>query len=176
MWDQDLRIQELGAQAIGSQEKKLKPAFTSGSGQKRTQGKSLWNLEGMKYFHRAETKWRQIYDSKKDMRVLYNGWERWITTTGSDIKIGDGSNKTFKTVMGMWREDSSHYSKMGEEQDDEESWGFEGGYSSDRGLSRHSLDWQNGKLKENMSAESEGEEEGEGVVYTSVPQQIMYSP
>jgi hypothetical protein len=28
--------------------------FTSGSGQKRTQGKSLWNLDGMKYFHRAE--------------------------------------------------------------------------------------------------------------------------
>ncbi len=48
MWDQDLRMQELGAQAIGSQEKKLKLLFTSGSGQKRTQGKSLWNLEGMK--------------------------------------------------------------------------------------------------------------------------------
>jgi hypothetical protein len=27
--------------------------FTSGSGQKRTQGKSLWNLDGMKYFPRA---------------------------------------------------------------------------------------------------------------------------
>ncbi len=70
MWDQDLRMQELGAQAIGSQEKKLKPLFTIGSGQKRTQGKSLWNLEGMKYFHRAETTWRQVYDSKKDVRVL----------------------------------------------------------------------------------------------------------
>jgi hypothetical protein len=64
--------------------------------------------------------------------------------------------------MGMWREDSSHNSKMGEEQDDEESWGFEGGYSSDRGRSRHSLDWQSGKLRENLSAESEGEDEGEG--------------
>ncbi len=122
MWDQDLRMQELGAQAIGSQEKKLKPLFTSGSGQKRTQGKSLWNLEGMKHFHRAETKWRQIYDNKKDMRVLYNGLgERWITTMGSDIKIGDGSKQTFETVMGTWREDSSRNSKMGEEQDDEES-------------------------------------------------------
>ncbi len=58
MWDQDLRMQELGAQAIGSQEKILKPLLTNESGQKRTQGKSLWNLEGMKYFHRAETKWR----------------------------------------------------------------------------------------------------------------------
>ncbi len=82
-------MQELGPQAMGNPEKKLKPLFTSGSGQKRTQGKSLWNLDGMKYFQRAEQKWKQVYDSKKDMRVLYNGWERWITTTGADIKIGD---------------------------------------------------------------------------------------
>ncbi len=51
VWDQDLRMQELGTQAIGSQEKKLKLLFTSGSGQKRTQGKILWNLEGMTHFH-----------------------------------------------------------------------------------------------------------------------------
>ncbi len=69
-------MQVMGAQAMGNPETKLKPLFTSGSGQKRTQGKSIWNLDGMKYFHRAETKWRQIYDSKEDMRVLYNGWER----------------------------------------------------------------------------------------------------
>jgi hypothetical protein len=75
MWDQDLRMQVMGAQALENPEKKLKPLFTSGSGQKRTQGKSLWNLDGMKYFHRAETKWRQVNDSKEDMRVLYNGWE-----------------------------------------------------------------------------------------------------
>jgi hypothetical protein len=73
------------------------------------------------------------------MRVLYNGWERWITTTGSDIKIEHGSKKAFKTVMGTWCEDSSCNSKIGEEQNDEESWGFEGGYSSDRKRSRHSL-------------------------------------
>ncbi len=39
--DKDLQMQELGAQAMGNQEKKLKSLFTSGSGQKRTQGKSL---------------------------------------------------------------------------------------------------------------------------------------
>ncbi len=50
MWNQDLRMQELGAQAIGSQEKKLNPLFTSGSGQKRTQGKSLCNLEAIEIF------------------------------------------------------------------------------------------------------------------------------
>jgi hypothetical protein len=95
--------------------------FASGSGQKTTQGKSLWNLDAMKYFHRAETKWRQDYDSKKDMRVLYNEWERWITMAGSEIKIGDGSKKTFQTVMGTWQEDSSQTLKMGEKQDDEET-------------------------------------------------------
>ncbi len=96
------------------------------------------------------------------MRVLYNGWERLITTTGLDIKIGDGLKKTFKTVMGTWREDSSQTLKMGEKQDDEETWGLEGGYSSNKGCSRHSLDYHSGKLRENSSAESEGEEEEEG--------------
>jgi hypothetical protein len=47
MWDQDIQMQELGAEAMRNPEKKLKVLFTSGSGQKRTQGKSLWNLEGM---------------------------------------------------------------------------------------------------------------------------------
>jgi hypothetical protein len=54
IWDQDIRIQELGEEAKENPEKTLKPLFTSGNGQKRTQGKSLWNLNGMKYFHRAE--------------------------------------------------------------------------------------------------------------------------
>ncbi len=47
-------MQELGEEAMENPEKKLKPLFTSGSGQKRTQGKSLWNLDGMKYFRQAE--------------------------------------------------------------------------------------------------------------------------
>ncbi len=51
---------------------------------------------------------------------------------------------------------------MGEKQDDEETWGLEGGYSSDRGLSRHSLDYHSGKLRENSSDESEGEQKDKG--------------
>jgi hypothetical protein len=47
-------VQELGAEGMENPEKKLKSLFTSGSDQKRTQGKSLWNLEGMKYIHQAE--------------------------------------------------------------------------------------------------------------------------
>jgi hypothetical protein len=37
MWDQDLQIGELWAQAMENQEKKLKSLFTSGSGQRKTQ-------------------------------------------------------------------------------------------------------------------------------------------
>jgi hypothetical protein len=70
--------------------------------------------------------------------------------------------KTYQTVMGSWCEDSSQTLKMGEKQDDEETWGLEGGYSSDMGLSRHSLDCHSGKLGENSSDESEGEQEEEG--------------
>jgi hypothetical protein len=78
-------------------------------------------------------------------------------------KIGDGSKKTFQTVMRSWREDISQTSKMGEKQDDEETWGFEGGYLSDRGISRQSIDFHKGKLGENSSDESEGEQDKEGV-------------
>jgi hypothetical protein len=132
-------MQRMGAQAMGNLEKNLRPLFTSGLDHKRAQGKSLWNLHGMKYFHRAGKKCRQVYDSKKDMTVLYNGLERWITTTGSDIKIEDGSKKTNKTVMGTWHVDTLQTLKVGETQDDEETWGLEGEYSSDRGHSTHSL-------------------------------------
>jgi hypothetical protein len=36
MLDQDIQMQELGAEVMGNPEKKLKPLFTSGSSQKRT--------------------------------------------------------------------------------------------------------------------------------------------
>ncbi len=117
---------------------------------------------GYEIFPSSGKKWWQVNDNKKDRRVLHNGWERWITTTGSDIKIGDGSKKKFRTVMGSWHEDFSQTLKMGEKQDDEETWGLEGGYSSDRGLSRHNLDFHSGKLGEKLSDESEGEQEEEG--------------
>jgi hypothetical protein len=114
---------------------------------------------GYEIFSSSKKKWKQVYDYKKDMRVLYNWWERWTTTMGADIKIGDGLKKTFQTVMGSWCEDISQTLKMGEKQDDEERWGLEGGYSSDRGLSRHSLDFHSGELGEKLSDRCEGEQE-----------------
>jgi hypothetical protein len=71
--------------------------------------------------------------------------------------------------MATWCEDTPLNSKKGESNDDEESCGFEGGYLSDRRRSKHSLDWQNGKLREktlrcgkNSNFESEEEKEEDG--------------
>jgi hypothetical protein len=50
---------------------------------------------GYEIFSSSGKIWKEVYDNKKDMRVLYNGWEGGITTMGADMKIGDGSKKTF---------------------------------------------------------------------------------
>ncbi len=63
--------------------------------------------------------------------------------------------------MGSWGEDISQTLKMGEKQDDEERWGLDSGYSLDRGVSRHSIDFHKGNLRENSLDDSEGEQEEE---------------
>ncbi len=54
-----------------------------------------------------------------------------------------------KQLWGTRCVDSSQTLKMGNKQDDEETWGLQGGCSSDRGRSRHKLDYHSGKLGEN---------------------------
>jgi hypothetical protein len=58
-------MRELGEEAKENPERKFKPLFRSGSGQKRTQGKSLWNLEGIKYFHQVETNGRRFMITRR---------------------------------------------------------------------------------------------------------------
>ncbi len=76
IWDQDIRMKELGDKAMGKQEKKMRPLFTQGYGQRRTKGESLWNKEGMRFFSSAEEKWKEIYNNQESMSVLYNKWEK----------------------------------------------------------------------------------------------------
>ncbi len=54
VWDQNIRMKELGAAVHGEQEVKVRPLFTERTGKKKEQGKGLWSDEGMKYFKRAE--------------------------------------------------------------------------------------------------------------------------
>jgi hypothetical protein len=73
-------------------------------------------------------------------------------------------------VMATWCEDAPRDLKKEESIYDEESLGFEGGYSSNRGHSRHSQSWQSGMLrdktlgrgkKSDMESEEEMEEDGD---------------
>jgi hypothetical protein len=41
--------------------------FTGGKGKEKEQDKSLWSGEGLKYFKRAEKKWREGYADDEKM-------------------------------------------------------------------------------------------------------------
>jgi len=154
MWDQNVRMTEMGQRAWGSKEKKLRPLFTQGEGMRRDKGETLWNREGRKFFAIALKTWKEIYNSKNSMKMVYNKWERWITTKGKEIKIGDGK-KTFHSVMGTWNNETVQSLKKANDTDDGEGEDVEGGYNSDTGRSRESLGWRMGLLRE----EKEGEDE-----------------
>ena len=78
------------------------------------------------------------------MTVVYNKWEKWITTKGNGMKIGDGTQKTFHTVMGTWY-DNPAVTTMSDSNDKEEV-GAESGYHLDRGQTQESLGWAKGAL------------------------------
>jgi hypothetical protein len=54
VWDQKIRMKELGAAVHGEREVKVRPLFTEGTGKKIEQGKSWWSDEGMKCFQRVK--------------------------------------------------------------------------------------------------------------------------
>jgi len=153
VWEQDVRMKNMGAQAMGSKEQKKQPLFTKGEGRKREKGESLWNKEGINFFSDAEQTWKEIYNNEEQMKVVYNTWEKWIATKGKGIKIGDGSRKNFHYVMGTWYAKTTEASTIDSEDEEEE----DSGYASDRGRTRASLGWTKGTLRvKNVVGETEG--------------------
>jgi hypothetical protein len=47
VWDQNIKMMQLGAAVHGDRETKKRPFFTGGKGKKKEQGKSLWSGEGL---------------------------------------------------------------------------------------------------------------------------------
>jgi len=83
------------------------------------------------------------------MKELYNGWEEWIVLKGKEIAVGDRSKKNFHYIMGSWYDEETPESKeMIDESEDGDTFGNDGGYSSDRGRSRHSGAWKTGQLRD----------------------------
>jgi hypothetical protein len=54
VWDQNIKMKQLGVAVHGDRETKKQPLSTGGKGKKKEQGKSLWSGEGLNYFKRAE--------------------------------------------------------------------------------------------------------------------------
>ncbi len=67
VWDQNIKMKQLGAAVHRDRETKKRPLFTGGKGKKKEQGKSLWSGEGLKYFKHAEKKWREVYADDEKM-------------------------------------------------------------------------------------------------------------
>ncbi len=111
----------------------------------------------MRFFLSAEEKWKEIYNNQESMSVVYNKWEKWIMRNGKGMKIGDGTWKTFHTVMGTWYDNPAVTTTN--DSDDEEEVGAESGYHSNRGRTQTSIGWAKGALREIKVTEEIGKED-----------------
>ena len=41
----------------------------------------------------------RVYDDDKLREVLYAGWEKWLEEFRKKLRIGDGTNKTFHSLV-----------------------------------------------------------------------------
>ncbi len=64
MWDQNIKMKQLGVAVHEDRETKKQPLFTRGKGKKKEQGKNPWSGEGLKYIKRAEK------NGKRYMRMM----------------------------------------------------------------------------------------------------------
>jgi hypothetical protein len=68
---------------------------------------------------------------------------------GKEITVGDGSRKTLHYVMGSWYDKETPEAKEKiDESEDDDTFGNDGGYSSDRARSWHSGAWKTGQLRD----------------------------
>jgi hypothetical protein len=65
----------------------------------------------VKFFKRAEKKWKEMYKNENMMRILYRGFKDWLNDVGKQIKVGDNSSRTYRSVMAMWRAEETEDDK-----------------------------------------------------------------
>ncbi len=134
VWDQKIRMNELGAAVHGKQEVKVRPLFTEGTVKKKEQGKSLWSDEGMKYFQHVEKIWRKVYKDKETMRGIFGGFETWLKKYGKEITVAKNSMKTLHSVLARWTlKDKCKSGKSAEPESDESKDKEDKGYCLDKG-------------------------------------------
>jgi hypothetical protein len=153
LWDQDLRQNAAGGAEMECNEPKKKPKFTGGKGPKRLKGKHLWNKEGMTFFNTADKNWKKLYNDEKLRGVLFKGWEKWLEECGRKLRIGDGSNKTFHSIMVTWEDDEIDDSKVaskrrsGDSSEEDSGKETDRGYDSDKAKDYGCGSWRDLKIK-----------------------------
>ncbi len=102
---------------------------------------SLWSDEGLKYFRRAEKKWKEVYADNDKKRMMYGEFENWLNMYGKNITVGK-SNKTLHSALARWTSKDDDKSRktveskcIGSKEEEEE------GYNSDRGYNLLSKMW-----------------------------------
>jgi hypothetical protein len=159
VWDQTMKMTSTAFNANVENEKKLRPLFTEGTGKKKEQGKSLWSAKGMKYFKRAERKWKKIYQNETIMIELYSGFAAWLNKYGRTIIVAKNSTKSLHSVlatrmvkkMNKHVDDKSTDSERENESDEEE----EDGYCSDKGSNRLSMTWSKEEMEREITADND---------------------
>ncbi len=141
IWDQTMKIKQLGVAVHGERETRLQQLFTGGKGKKKEQGMSLWSVEGLKYFRHAEIIWKEVYADNEKKQMMYGEFENWLNMYSKNITVGK-SNKTLHLVLARWTlKDDEKLRKTveskcnGTEEEEEE------GYNSDRGYNLLSKMW-----------------------------------
>jgi len=125
--------------------------------EKKEQGKSLWSEKGIKYFKRAERKWRKVYQDETVMMELYSGFSAWLNKFGRDIIVAKNSTKSLHSVIAtrmikkVSKDDDDKSTDS--EKENESDWEEEDGYCSDRGSNRLSLNWSKEEIDRNSPAE-----------------------
>jgi hypothetical protein len=87
------------------------------------------------------------------IQVLYQGWDGWLEVYGKNLKIGDGTNKTYFSVMSTWNnneiDDGEVVSRRqtGNSSEDK-SIDTGGGYNSDNCGASGCRNWKDLKSKQ----------------------------
>ncbi len=48
---------------------------------------SLWSDEGLKYFRRAEKKWKEVYADNEKKQMMYGEFKNWLNMYGKNITV-----------------------------------------------------------------------------------------
>jgi hypothetical protein len=99
VWDQTIKMKQLGAAVHGERETRLQPLFTGGKGKKKEQGMSLWSDEGLKYFRRAEKKWKEVCADNEKKQMMYGEFENWLNMYGKNITV----EKAIRHYIQYWQ-------------------------------------------------------------------------